>query len=144
MSSREDASSEWGWGAGAWGWGAIDDNSAGELIERLSAEFARLVNVDTVTAIVQRCRRDLGVTPAPSAETVEQLARQRLYDLTGAYEITGVAGTGWAAGSSAYLLMRLLSGIGDGSGGLPTAETRASDHATSRKRPPRRRQHQST
>ena len=139
MSAREDVPSAWGWGTSTWGWAAIDQKSAGELKERLSAEFERLVNADTVAEIVQQCRRDLRATPPPSVEAVEQLARQRLHDLTGTYEMSGVAGTGWAAGSSAYLLMQFLSDIGDWSAELPAVEVRASDQATHRKGPPRRR-----
>ncbi len=111
-SSREDAPGTWGWDAGAWGWGDIQDDPADELSERLSAEFAPLVNADTVTAIVQQCRRDLNATPPPSPGAVEQLARQRLPDKTGAYAIGGVTNTGPAAGSSAYLIMRFLSDLG--------------------------------
>lgn len=109
MSSRDDAPSPWGWGADAWGWGADDDDTAGDLIERLSADFASLVNPDLVIAIVQQCFRDLDATPPTSPEAVEQLARQRLREPTGAYAMSAVARTGPAAGSSAYLTIQLLS-----------------------------------
>ena len=108
MSSREDPPSAWGWDAGAWGWGDADD-SADDLIERLSAEFAPPLNADTVTAIVQECRRELDTTPPPSPEAVERLARQRLRDMTGRYVIRGAANTGAGAGSSAYVIIQVLS-----------------------------------
>jgi hypothetical protein len=108
MSSREEAPSSWGWSS-AWGWAADEDDSEAGLIERLSAEFAPLANADTVTAIVQQCRREIDITQAPSPEAVEQLARQRLQDTTGRYAITAVANTGPGAGSSAYVIIQLLS-----------------------------------
>ena len=65
-SPRKGAPSTWGWGTGVWGWGAGEDDPTGEVIERLSAEFAPLLDTDTVTAIVQQCRRDLNAAaPAP-------------------------------------------------------------------------------
>jgi hypothetical protein len=108
MSSREDAPSSWG-PSSAWGWAAEEDDSEGRLIAGLSAEFARLVDADTVTAIVQQCRRKLEALPAPSPEAVEQLARQRLQDITRRYAITAVAKTGPGAGSSAYVIIQPLS-----------------------------------
>lgn len=109
MSSREDPPGAWGWDAGAWGWGTDGDDSADELIAQLAAEFAPLANVDTVTAIVQACRGELDATPSPSPEAVEQLARQRLRDMTGRYVIGGAAKTGAGAGSSAYVILQVLS-----------------------------------
>ena len=109
MSSRNDAPSAWTCGADAWGWDADQDDTTGDLIERLSADFASLVNPDLVIAIVEQCFRDLDATPPPSREAVEQLARQRLNDTTGAYAINAVARTGPAAGSAAYLTIQLLS-----------------------------------
>ena len=44
MSFRDDAPS-------GWGWAADQGDSTGELIERLSTEFAPLVNTDAVIAI---------------------------------------------------------------------------------------------
>ncbi len=109
MSSREDSPGARGWGAGAWGWGADDEDSADELIEQLAAEFAPLVSAETVTAIVHECRGELDATPPPaSPESVEQLARQRLRDMTGRYVIRGAANTGAGARSSAYVIIQLL------------------------------------
>jgi hypothetical protein len=107
MSSRGDAPGAWGWAAGAWGWGDDDDSTDG-VIERLSEEFAPLVNTDTVTAIVEQCRRELEATPPPSPVDVERLARQRLRDMTGRYVIRSAANTGAGAGSSAYVIIQLL------------------------------------
>jgi hypothetical protein len=59
MSFRDDAPS-------GWGWAADQGDSTGELIERLSTEFAPLVNTDAVIAIVQQCLRDLDATPPNS------------------------------------------------------------------------------
>jgi hypothetical protein len=111
MSARDDPPSAWGWDAGAWGWGDGDDSSD-DLIERLSEEFAPLVNTDTVTAIVEECRRELEATRPPPPEDVEQLARQRLRDMTGRYVIKGAANTGAGAGSSAYVIIQVLPGQG--------------------------------
>ena len=108
MSSREDPPSAWGWDASAWGWGDADD-SADDLIGQLSEEFAPLVNTDTVTAIVEHCRRELEATPPPSPEDVERLARQRLRDMTGRYVIKAAANTGAGAGSSAYMIIQVGS-----------------------------------
>ena len=109
MSSPEGAPTAWGWVADAWGWAADDDDTTGDLIERLSADFASLINPDLLIAIVQQCFRDLDTTAPPSPEAVEELARQRLNDTTGAYAISAAARTGPAAGSSAYLTIHLLS-----------------------------------
>ena len=68
-----------------------------------------MANADTVSAIVQQCRSELDAMPAPSPEAVEQLARRRLQDITGRYAITGIANTGPGAGSSAYVIIQLLS-----------------------------------
>jgi len=108
-SPRKGAPSTWGWGTGVWGWGAGEDDPTGEVIERLSAEFAPLLDTDTVTAIVQQCRRDLNAAAPAPPETVEELARRRLQDTTDTYAITAVADTGPAAGSFAYLIIRYLS-----------------------------------
>ena len=88
--------------------GGSDDDSTDDLIEQLSEEFAPLVNTDTVTAIVERCRRELEATPPPSPGDVERLARQRLRDMTGRYVIKGAANTGAGAGSSAYVIIQVL------------------------------------
>jgi len=79
------------------------------VIERLSAEFAPLLDTDTVTAIVQQCRRDLNAAAPAPPETVEELARRRLQDTTDTYAIAAVADTGPATGSSAYLIIQYLS-----------------------------------
>ena len=75
MSSRDDAPSAWAWGADAWGWDADEDGTTAYLIDRLSADFASLVNRDLVIAIVRQCFRDLDATPPTSPEAVEQLGR---------------------------------------------------------------------
>jgi hypothetical protein len=72
--------------------------------------FAPLVDTDTVTAVVRQSHGDLDDAAAPaSPEAVEQLARRRLHEMTDGYAITAVANAGPAAGSSAYLSIRLLS-----------------------------------
>ena len=119
-SSREGEPGAWGWGTHAWGWGtaagdssrdvAREDDPTADLIERLSAAFAPLLDADTVITVVRQCRRDLDDAAQPaSPEAVEQLARRRLYELTAAYAITARADTGPAAGSSAYLIIRSLA-----------------------------------
>jgi hypothetical protein len=62
-----------------------------------------------IAAIVQQCFGDLDVTPPTSLEAVEQLARRRLQDTTGAYTIAATARTGPGAGSSASVTIQLLS-----------------------------------
>jgi hypothetical protein len=94
----------------AWGWGADDDEVTCQVIECLSAEFVLLPDPDTVTTMVQQCRRDLDTEATPaSPEAIEELARRRLRDTTGAYTVTGVVERGPAAGSYTRLVFRYLS-----------------------------------
>ena len=120
MASDQGESSPWGWGTGSWGWGTAEDDSTHgvaneddlteDVIERLSAAFAPLLDSDVVTAVVRQCRSDLDDTAPPAfSDAVERLARERLFEMTAAYPIAARANTGPAAGSSAYLIIRSLA-----------------------------------
>ena len=119
-SSHEGEPGTWGWGTDAWGWGAADsdatrdvahdDDPTADVIQRLSAAFAPLLDADTVSDVVRQSRRDLhDSAPPASLEAIEKLARRRLYELTAAYAITASADTGPAAGSTAHLIIRSLA-----------------------------------
>ena len=65
--ARTGMPSAWGWSTRAWGWGADDDEVTSQVIERLLAEFALLADPDTVTTMVQQCRRDLDTEATPAS-----------------------------------------------------------------------------